>query len=152
MGYGLGACIGAKIGMPEKTVVNIAGDGCFRMNMNEIATAASVVSDHSSCGEQSCTWNGAAVAEFVLRRSVIQQPYSTDAVDFAKLAEAMGAVGITVKTKEEFWQSIFKGISDVDDRVLLDCQIDCDDEVCQWLHRVLRLVRHSAKTIGRKKQ
>ncbi len=40
MGYGLGACIGAKIGMPEKTVVNIAGDGCFRMNMNEIATAA----------------------------------------------------------------------------------------------------------------
>ena len=40
MGYGLGASIGAKIGMPDKTVVNIAGDGCFRMNMNEIATAA----------------------------------------------------------------------------------------------------------------
>lgn len=39
MGYGLGACIGAKIGMPDKTVINIAGDGCFRMNMNEIATA-----------------------------------------------------------------------------------------------------------------
>ena len=40
MGYGLGASIGAKIGRPEKTVINIAGDGCFRMNMNEIATAA----------------------------------------------------------------------------------------------------------------
>ena len=40
MGYGLGASIGAKVGRPEKTVVNIAGDGCFRMNMNEIATAA----------------------------------------------------------------------------------------------------------------
>ena len=39
MGYGLGASLGAKTGMPEKTVVNIAGDGCFRMNMNEIATA-----------------------------------------------------------------------------------------------------------------
>ena len=40
MGYGLGAALGAKTGRPEKTVVNIAGDGCFRMNMNEIATAA----------------------------------------------------------------------------------------------------------------
>ena len=40
MGYGLGAAIGAKMGRPEKTVVNIAGDGCFRMNMNEVATAA----------------------------------------------------------------------------------------------------------------
>ena len=40
IGYGLGAAIGAKMGRPEKTVVNIAGDGCFRMNMNEVATAA----------------------------------------------------------------------------------------------------------------
>ena len=39
MGYGLGAAIGAKTGRPDKTVINIAGDGCFRMNMNEIATA-----------------------------------------------------------------------------------------------------------------
>ena len=39
MGYGLGAAIGAQIGCPEKQVINIAGDGCFRMNMNEIATA-----------------------------------------------------------------------------------------------------------------
>ena len=38
-GYGLGASLGAKVGRTEKTVVNIAGDGCFRMNMNEIATA-----------------------------------------------------------------------------------------------------------------
>jgi len=39
MGYGLGASLGAKTGRPDKVVVNIAGDGCFRMNMNEIATA-----------------------------------------------------------------------------------------------------------------
>ena len=39
MGYGLGAAIGAQIGCPDKQVINIAGDGCFRMNMNEIATA-----------------------------------------------------------------------------------------------------------------
>ena len=67
MGYGLGAAIGAKMGRPEQTVVNIAGDGCFRMNMNEIATAV-------RCGrplirnriEQSCTGNGASVADLVL--------------------------------------------------------------------------------------
>ena len=40
MGYGLGAAIGAQMANPERQVVNIAGDGCFRMNMNEIATAS----------------------------------------------------------------------------------------------------------------
>ena len=39
MGYGLGAAIGAKTANPDKVVINVAGDGCFRMNMNEIATA-----------------------------------------------------------------------------------------------------------------
>ncbi len=75
MGYGLGAAIGAKMGRPDKTVVNIAGDGCFRMNMNEIATAV-------RCGrplieivlEQSCTWNGASVADLVLRPQIF--PYN----------------------------------------------------------------------------
>ena len=38
MGYGLGAAIGAQVANPDKQVVNIAGDGCFRMNMNEVAT------------------------------------------------------------------------------------------------------------------
>ena len=40
MGYGLGACIGAKMACPDKTVINIAGDGCFRMNLQELATAS----------------------------------------------------------------------------------------------------------------
>lgn len=40
MGYGLGAAIGAQTANPDRTVVNIAGDGCFRMNMNELATAS----------------------------------------------------------------------------------------------------------------
>ena len=40
MGYGLGACIGAKVARPDKTVENIAGDGCFRMNFNELLTAS----------------------------------------------------------------------------------------------------------------
>ena len=40
MGYGLGAAIGAQMANPDKQVINIAGDGCFRMNMNELATAS----------------------------------------------------------------------------------------------------------------
>ena len=40
MGYGLGAAIGAKVAFPKRQVINIAGDGCFRMNMNELATAS----------------------------------------------------------------------------------------------------------------
>ena len=68
MGYGLGAAIGAKFGRPDKVVVNIAGDGCFRMNMNEVATAARnnlplieiVINNH-------VLGHGASVADSVLR-------------------------------------------------------------------------------------
>ena len=67
MGYGLGAALGAKTGCPDKTVVNIAGDGCFRMNMNEIATAVRhQYSGDSGCGKQSCAWYGTSVAGSVL--------------------------------------------------------------------------------------
>ena len=67
MGYGLGAAIGAKMGRPDKTVVNIAGDGCFRMNMNEIATAVTLQQTvNSDRTEQSRARNGTSVADFVL--------------------------------------------------------------------------------------
>ena len=54
--------------------------------------------------------------------------YKRQAVDFAKLAEAMGAVGITVKTKEEFSEAFANALT-MGRPVLLDCQIDCDDKV-----------------------
>lgn len=128
MGYGLGASIGAKIGMPDKTVVNIAGDGCFRMNMNEIATAArynvpiiQVVVNNHMLG---------MVRQW--QNLFYEQRYSAtvlnDTVNFEKLAEAMGAVGITVKTKEEFTEAFAKALT-LGCPVLLDCQIDCDDKV-----------------------
>ena len=100
MGYGLGASLGAKVGRPEKTVVNIAGDGCFRMNMNEIATAAR---------------HNIPVIQVVINNHVLGmvrqwqnlfygQRYSAtvlnDAVDFVKLAEAMGAEGVRATTRK----------------------------------------------------
>ena len=128
MGYGLGASIGAKMGMPEKTVVNIAGDGCFRMNMNEIATAVRhqipiiqvVINNH--------------VLGMVRQWQTLfyEKRYSAtvlnDAVDFVKLAEAMGAVGIRASTQEEFKEAFGKALS-LGRPVVIDCQIDCDDKV-----------------------
>lgn len=128
MGYGLGASLGAKIGMPDKTVVNIAGDGCFRMNMNEIATAARynipiiqvVVNNH--------------VLGMVRQWQTLfyEKRYSAtvlnDAVDFVKLAEAMGAVGIRAATREEF-QKAFQEALAMGKPVVIDCQIDSDEKV-----------------------
>ena len=128
MGYGLGASIGAKAGMPKKTVVNIAGDGCFRMNMNEIATAARY---------------NIPIIQVVVNNHVLgmvrqwqnlfyEKRYSAtvlnDAVDFVKLSEAMGAVGIRVTTKEEFKEAFERALT-LDRPVVLDCQIDSDDKV-----------------------
>ena len=128
MGYGLGASLGAKMGCPEKTVVNIAGDGCFRMNMNEIATAARyqipvievVINNHvlGMVRQWQNLFYGQRYSATVLN----------DGVDFAKLAEAMGAVGIRVTTREEFQEAFAKALQS-DGPVLIDCQIDCDDKV-----------------------
>ena len=111
MGYGLGAALGAKTGRPEKTVVNIAGDGCFRMNMNEIATAARyqipviqvVVNNHvlGMVRQWQNLFYGGRYSATVLN----------DSVDFVKLAEAMGAAGIRVSTREEFKEAFAKALS-----------------------------------------
>lgn len=128
MGYGLGASLGAKVGRPDKTVVNIAGDGCFRMNMNEIATAVR---------------HNIPVIQVVINNHVLGmvrqwqnlfygQRYSAtvlnDAVDFVKLAEAMGAEGICVTTQEEFRNAFSRALT-LGRPVVIDCQIDCDDKV-----------------------
>ena len=128
MGYGLGASLGAKVGMPDKTVVNIAGDGCFRMNMNEIATAVR---------------HNIPVIQVVINNHVLGmvrqwqnlfygQRYSAtvlnDAVDFVKLAEAMGAEGIRAASREEFKEAFARALT-LGKPVVIDCQIDCDDKV-----------------------
>ena len=128
MGYGLGASIGAKMGCPEKTVVNIAGDGCFRMNMNEIATAARyqipivqvVVNNHVLGMVRQ--WQN------LFYNQHYSQTILDDAVDFVKLAQALGAEGIRVTTKEEFADAFAKAVK-MQRPVVLDCQIDCDDKV-----------------------
>ncbi|MBQ8803786.1 MAG: biosynthetic-type acetolactate synthase large subunit [Tyzzerella sp.] len=128
MGYGLGASLGAKMGVPEKTVVNIAGDGCFRMNMNEIATAARynipiiqvVINNHvlGMVRQWQTLFYGKRYSATVLN----------DAVDFVKLAEAMGAAGIRATSQEEFKEAFAKALT-LGRPVVIDCQIDSDDKV-----------------------
>ncbi len=128
MGYGLGASLGAKVGRPEKTVVNIAGDGCFRMNMNEIATATRhnipiiqvVVNNHvlGMVRQWQNLFYGQRYAATVLN----------DAVDFVKVAESMGAKGIRATTQEEFKEA-FKEALELKKPVVIDCVINEDDKV-----------------------
>ncbi|MCR4751053.1 MAG: biosynthetic-type acetolactate synthase large subunit [Eubacterium sp.] len=128
MGYGLGAAIGAKFGRPERTVVNIAGDGCFRMNMQELATA---------------TRYDIPVIEVVINNHVLgmvrqwqtlfyEKRYShttlRDKVNFTKVAEGMGAVAYHVTTPEEF-KKAFREAMKANTAVLIDCEIDSDDKV-----------------------
>jgi acetolactate synthase-1/2/3 large subunit len=128
MGYGLGAAIGAKIGCPTKKVVNIAGDGCFRMNMNEIATAV-----RTKTPIIQVVFNNHVLGMVRQWQNLFyEERYSStileDAVDFVKLAEAMGAVGIRVTTKEEFQEAFAKALT-LTKPVVLDCQIHSDDKV-----------------------
>ena len=128
MGYGLGAAIGAATANPDCQVVNIAGDGCFRMNMNEIATAAReklplievVINNH--------------VLGMVRQWQTLfyNKHYSAtildDGVDFVKLSEAMGAQARRVTTREEF-EAAFAEALECKMPFVLDCIIDADDKV-----------------------
>lgn len=128
MGYGLGACIGAKMGQPDKICINIAGDGCFRMNMNELATASRynipiiqvVINNHvlGMVRQWQTLFYGQRYSQTVLN----------DAVDFCKVAEGLGCEAIRITKKEEVAPAVEKAIA-MKKPVLLDCIIPEDDKV-----------------------
>lgn len=128
MGYGLGACIGAKMGQPDKICINIAGDGCFRMNMNELATASRynipiiqvVINNHvlGMVRQWQTLFYGKRYSQTVLN----------DGVDFCKVAEGLGCETILVTKKEEVAPAIEKAIA-LKKPVLLNCIIPEDDKV-----------------------
>jgi len=128
MGYGLGAAIGAKLGRPEEKVIHITGDGCFRMNLNELATV---------------TRNEIPIVTIVLNNHVLGmvrqwqslfygQRYShtvlEDKVDFVKVAEAMGAKAFRI-TKPEEVEPVLREALALEEPVLIECVIDCDEKV-----------------------
>lgn len=128
MGYGLGASLGAKMGCKDRLVFNIAGDGCFRMNMNEIATATRynipiiqiVINNHvlGMVRQWQTLFYGQRYSNTVLN----------DCVDFCRLSEAMGAKAFRVTKEEEFEPAVREAI-----RLNIPCVIECmigeDDKV-----------------------
>ena len=128
MGYGLGACIGAQVGNPDKVCVNIAGDGCFRMNMNELATASRY---------------NLPIIEIVINNHVLgmvrqwqtlfydkhySQTVFEDKVDYCKVAEGLGCMAIRVTKKSEVVPALKKALKSKTP-VLIDCIIEEDDKV-----------------------
>ena len=125
MGYGLGAAIGAQTANPDKQVINIAGDGCFRMNMNELATASrqklpliEVIVNNHVLGMvrqwQTLFYYSATVLD--------------DGVDYVKIAEAMGAAARRVTTQEEF-NAAFQEALESKTPFVIDAIVDSDDKV-----------------------
>ncbi|MEE0966007.1 MAG: biosynthetic-type acetolactate synthase large subunit [Bacilli bacterium] len=128
MGYGLGASMGAKMAKPEQTVFNIAGDGCFRMNLNELATASRY---------------NIPIIQVVLNNHVLgmvrqwqtlfyDKRYSAtvlnDGVDFIKVAEGLGCKAIRVTTKEEVVPAL-NAAMEHNGPVVIECIIQEDDKV-----------------------
>ncbi len=128
MGYGLGACIGAKVGMPEKHVFNIAGDGCFRMNMNELATASryripiiQVIFDNHALGmvrQWQTLFYGKRYSNTILE----------DQVDYVKVSEALGAKAYRI-TKREETDDVIRAAMASDEPVVICCSLAQDDKV-----------------------
>lgn len=128
MGYGLGAAIGAQAAREDKRVINIAGDGCFRMNMNELATAAreklpliEIIVDNHVLG---------MVRQW--QTLFYEEHYSAtvldDGVDYLKIAEAMGIGARRVTTREEFDAALKEALSSRK-LFVIDAVVDSDDKV-----------------------
>ncbi|MCR5024177.1 MAG: biosynthetic-type acetolactate synthase large subunit [Lachnospiraceae bacterium] len=128
MGYGLGAAIGAKVGCPDREVINIGGDGCFRMNLNELATASrydikviDIIINNSVLGmvrQWQSLFYGKRYSQTVL----------TDKVDYVKVAEGLGCKAYRITKKSEV-EEVLKKALNAKGPVVIDCVIDSDDSV-----------------------
>ncbi len=129
MGYGLGACIGAQLARPDKKVINIAGDGSFRMNCSELATAVEyklpiiiALFNNKALGmvrQWQELFFGGRFSQTSIDRGT----------DFVALAEAFGAKGINVNHPTQVDEAINTALSETHRPVLLNFEIDKDDKV-----------------------
>ena len=128
MGYGIGAAIGAKVAHPESTVINIGGDGCFRMNMNELATASrynipiiNIIIDNRVLGmvrQWQTLYYGARYSATIIE----------DKVNYCKVAEGLGCRAINVDTIDKL-EPALKGALASKEPIVLNCVIEPDDKV-----------------------
>jgi len=129
MGYGLGACIGAQLGKPDKKVINIAGDGSFRMNLNELATAVEY-----KLPIIIALFNNRALGmvrqwQELFYDSRFSQTSIDRGTNFKALAEAFGAKGIDVSQPEQVDAAIKAALAETHTPVLINFEIDKDHKV-----------------------
>jgi acetolactate synthase-1/2/3 large subunit len=128
MGFGLGAAIGAALGNPGKTVINISGDGCFRMNCIELATAVAynarvitVLINNHALG---------LVKQW--QRMFFDQRFSQSALprttDFAKIAESYQAYGLNATNPKEFDRALGRAFT-LPGPVVINCEVGDQDNV-----------------------
>ncbi len=128
MGFGMGAAMGAKLGNPDKTVVLCTGDGCFRMNCHELATA-----EHYNIPVIIVIFNNGALGMVRQWQTIIyNKRYSQTTLDrgpdFVKLAQAYGLDGERVATKAEF-EAAFDRAKQTGKTYVIECMIGTDDIV-----------------------
>ncbi len=129
MGFGLGAAIGAQVGNPDATVLNVTGDGCFHMNCNELSTAVK---------------QNLPIIEVVMNNNVLgmvrqwqrifyEERFSETTLDkktdYEMVAKGFGANAFTVTTKEELEKAVEKALACRTLPTLINCIIDSDQTV-----------------------
>ena len=130
MGFGLGAALGAKVGNPDRQVINVAGDGSFHMNLNELATAAAY---------------HIPFLELVLNNEVLgmvrqwqklfyghrfSQTDVDTATDFPALARAFGLKAYSIETDGQVEPVLREALAEAQKGpVLVDCRINRDVNV-----------------------
>lgn len=128
MGYGLPAAIGAQLAFPDRIVFDIAGEGSFQMNVQELATAVQyqlpvkvAILNNQSLGMVR-QWQELFFDKRYSETSLASQP------DFAKLAEAYGAAGLRADHPGDVVPCLEKALS-IQGPVVIDFQVDPEEKV-----------------------
>lgn len=130
MGFAVTAAIGAKVGMPERTVWAVDGDGCFQMTAQELVTASAeripvkiAILNNAYLGMVR-QWQ-----EMFYQERYSEVYLSPDLPDYVKWSEAMGCVGFRVDSPEDVGPTIEKA-NEIDDRpVVIDFRTDYREKV-----------------------
>ena len=128
MGYGTGAAMGAQVACPDRRVVHIAGDGSFRMNLNELATISHynipviiIIANNGTLGMVR-QWQSMFYGKRYSATTLDRPP------DFVKLAQAFGVRGYRASDEKEFLEAFNKAVSEKTP-CLIDCGINIDEMV-----------------------
>lgn len=128
MGFGLGASIGAAVAQTQKKVINVAGDGSFKMNSHELVTVArynlpiiQLVLNNNALG-MVYQWQ-----DMFYEKRFSNTIFNND-VDFVKLGEAYGIKSIRI-TKNEEVEEVLKQALEMDRPIIIECMIDAKEKV-----------------------